>query len=31
MIKLEKIFPGGDPFLMQHNGIYYIYCTSEND
>lgn len=26
-----KNFAGGDPFLMKHEGTYYIYCTSEND
>lgn len=30
-MNLEKIFPGADPFLMKHDGMYYIYCTTEND
>lgn len=30
-MKVERIFAGGDPFLMKHEGTYYIYCTSEND
>lgn len=25
-----KLFDGGDPFLMCHDGKYYIYCTTEN-
>lgn len=29
-MNLTRIFSGGDPFLMRHNGKYYIYCTTEN-
>ena len=27
----KKLFRGGDPFLLKHDGIYYVYCTTEND
>lgn len=30
-MNLTRIFPGADPFLMKHNGKYYIYCTTENN
>lgn len=30
-MNLSRIFPGGDPFLMKHNAMYYIYCTTENN
>lgn len=29
-MNLTRLFPGGDPFLMKHDGKYYIYCTTEN-
>ncbi len=29
-MNLTRLFPGADPFLMKHNGKYYIYCTTEN-
>lgn len=27
----NPLFPGADPFLLHHDGTYYIYCTKEND
>lgn len=27
----QKLFAGGDPFLLKNNGLYYAYCTTEND
>ncbi len=27
----KKLFDGGDGFLLKFNGIYYVYCTTEND
>jgi beta-xylosidase len=26
----NPLFPGAGPFLLYHEGMYYIYCTSEN-
>ena len=26
----KRLFDGGDPFLLEHNGTYYVYCTTEN-
>ncbi len=26
----DPLFPGADPFLLYHEGTYYLYCTSEN-
>lgn len=25
----EKLFPGADPFILNHGGKYYLYCTTE--
>ncbi len=25
----EKLFPGADPFILNHGGRYYLYCTTE--
>lgn len=27
----KKLFDGEDPFLLKHDDLYYIYCTTEND
>ena len=27
----QKLFDGGDAFLLKHNDTYYAYCTTEND
>lgn len=27
----KKLFRGGDAFLLEYDGTYYIYCTTEND
>lgn len=27
----KKLFNGGDPFIFFHEGLYYVYCTTEND
>lgn len=27
----NPIFYGADPFLLAHNGKYYVYCTTQND
>lgn len=29
-MNIKKIFEGGDPFLMKYDGVFYIYCTTEN-
>lgn len=29
-MRAERLFEGGDPFLTEHGGFYYIYCTTEN-
>lgn len=29
-MNLTRIFSGADPFLMKHNGKYFIYCTTED-
>lgn len=26
----KKLFGGADPFLLCHDGMYYLYCTTEN-
>lgn len=32
MYKYEKkLFKGGDGFILKHNDMYYVYCTTEND
>ena len=25
----EKLFPGADPFILNHGDKYYLYCTTE--
>lgn len=27
----KRLFKGGDAFLLQHEGVYYAYCTTENN
>lgn len=27
----KKLFAGGDGFVLEHGGSYYVYCTTEND
>ena len=27
----NPIMPGADPFVLLHEGVYYMYCTMEND
>lgn len=27
----KKIFNGGDPFILKHKDMYYIYCTTDNE
>ena len=27
----NPIMPGADPFVLLHDGKYYLYCTTEND
>lgn len=27
----KKLFDGGDGFLLEYDGVYYVYCTTEND
>lgn len=27
----KKLFAGGDGFVLKHNDIYYVYCTTENN
>lgn len=32
MYKYEKnLFKGGDGYILKHNDMYYVYCTTEND
>ena len=26
----KRLFDGGDAFLLEHDGTYYVYCTTEN-
>ena len=26
----ERLFKGGDPFVLKYNDVYYAYCTTEN-
>ncbi len=29
--RAQKLFAGGDAFILKHDGAYYVYCTTEND